>query len=179
MSSPKKSFDVQPHDGAFTSASASDPAAIATSPAPNMSGRAFTVSSRLSGKTLKASTTAATPTGMLIQKTHRQESSTKKPPITGPRAAPSAPMADHVPMAWARECPGTAANNSDSDAGTIMPAPIACTRRAAMSSDTLSERPDRTEPSVKTTRPATNMRRRPMRSAHRPAGTSTAAKRIE
>jgi len=64
-----------------------------------MSGRAFAVSSRLSGRTLKARTTVTTPTGMLIQKTQRHDSSTKNPPITGPSAAPSAPIADHVPIA--------------------------------------------------------------------------------
>src|ERR1039458_7932823 len=89
-----KSFEVQPHDGAFTNASANDPAARATSAAPSMSGREVAVSSRLSGSTLKARITVTTPTGILIQKTHRHDTSTRKPPITGPSAAPSAPMAD-------------------------------------------------------------------------------------
>ena len=100
--SPKKSFDVQPHDGAFTSASANEPVATATSTAPSMSGREFAVSSRLSGNTRNARMTVTIPTGMLIQKTHRHDTSTKNPPITGPSAAPSAPIADHVPMACAR-----------------------------------------------------------------------------
>ena len=123
--------------------------------------------------------TVTTPTGMLIQKTQRHDSSTRNPPMTGPSAAPSAPIADHVPMACARAGPGTAASNSDSDAGTIMPAPIAWMRRAAMRSATFGATAESIEPSVKTTRPATNIRRRPMRSAHRPAGTNTAAKMIE
>ena len=45
--------------------------------------------------------------------------------MTGPRAAPRAPIADHVPMACARCGPGTAASSKDSDAGTIIPAPTA------------------------------------------------------
>ncbi len=178
-SSPKKSFEAQPHDGAFTKASANEPAARATRTAPNRSGRAVAVSSRLSGSTLSARNTVTIPTGMLIQNTQRHDTSTRKPPITGPRAAPSAPMADHVPIACARKFPGTAASNSDNDAGTIMPAPIAWTRREAIRNPTSGATPDRTEPSVKTTRPATNIRRRPIRSAQRPAGTRTAAKRIE
>jgi hypothetical protein len=128
---------------------------------------------------LNARITVTTPTGMLIQKTQRHETSTRNPPITGPSAAPSAPIADHVPMACARACPGTAANSSDSDAGTIMPAPTAWTSRDEINIATSTDTPERTEPSVKTTRPATNIRRRPIRSAQRPAGTSTAAKRIE
>ena len=58
--------------------------------------------SRLSGTTRTASTTAATPTGTLIQNTHRQFTWTRLPPITGPSAAPSAPSADQVPSAFAR-----------------------------------------------------------------------------
>src|ERR1039457_5169919 len=176
---PMKSLEVQPHDGAFTRASANEPAASATSMAPSQSGRASAVSSRLSGSTLKARNTVTTPTGMLIQKTQRHDTSTRNPPMTGPSAAPSAPIADHVPMACARAGPGTAANKSESDAGTIMPAPIAWMRRAATNSDTSGVTPERIDPNVKTTRPATNIRRRPMRSAQRPAGTSTAANRIE
>ena len=98
--------------------------------------------------------------------------------MTGPSAAPRAPRADQVPMAWERAAGGTEASSSDSDAGTIMPAPAACTTRAAISAPTPGASPQNREPRLNAIRPATNSRRRPIRSAHRPAGTRTAAKTI-
>jgi hypothetical protein len=115
---------------------------------------------------------------MLIQNTQRQLSWTRLPPITGPSAAPSAPNADQVPMALARPDAGTFASSSDSDAGTISPAPAAWTTRAAISAGTPGERPHAADPTVNPIRPATKIWRRPTRSAHRPAGTSTAANTI-
>ena len=114
----------------------------------------------------------------MIQNTQRQSIWTRLPPITGPSAAPRAPSADHVPSALARAAGGTAASSSDSDAGTIAPAPAAWMTRAAISAVTPGASPHSTDPSVNTASPATNSRRRPIRSAHRPAGTSTAANTI-
>src|ERR1700758_3847642 len=121
---------------------------------------------------------AASPTGTLIQNTQRQLTWTRLPPITGPSAAPSAPSADQVPRAFARPAAGTAASRSDNDAGTIAPAPAAWMTRAAISSPTPGASPHSTDPAVNPASPATNTRRRPIRSAHRPAGTSTAANTI-
>src|SRR5215472_16039264 len=121
---------------------------------------------------------AARPTGTLIQNTQRQLSWTKLPPITGPSAAPSAPNADQVPIALARPDAGTFANSRESEAGTIRPAPAAWMIRAAISSGTLGDSPQSADPTVKPIKPATKTRRRPTRSAHRPAGTSTAANTI-
>ena len=118
------------------------------------------------------------PTGRLIQNTQRQLSWTRLPPITGPSAAPSAPSADQVPMARARAGPGTEASSSDSEAGTIRPAPAAWMTRAAISAATPGARPHSSDPTLNAIRPATNSRRRPTRSAHRPAGTRTAANTI-
>ena len=98
--------------------------------------------------------------------------------MTGPSAAPSAPRADQVPMARPRAAAGTQASRSDKDAGTISPAPAAWTTRAAIRAATPGATPHSSEPALKAIRPATNSRRRPIRSAHRPAGTSTAAKTI-
>ena len=175
-SSPRKLAEPQPQPGTLTRASATSPTAAASSAAPARSGRPWTCSSLLSGTTRAASSTAASPTGRLIQNTHRQLSCTRLPPITGPRAAPSAPSADQVPIACERAAGGTEASSSDSDAGTIRPAPVACTTRAAISTVTPGASPQHSDPAEKTTSPATNSRRRPTRSAHRPAGTSTAAK---
>src|SRR5215472_5868075 len=121
---------------------------------------------------------AATPTGRLIQNTQRQLIWTRLPPITGPSAAPSAPRADQVPRACGLNRGDTAASSSDNDAGTMRPAPIAWTTRAAISAATPGARPHSSEPRLNAARPAMKTRRRPIRSAHRPAGTSTAAKTI-
>src|SRR5580693_939197 len=110
-SSPRNPVEPQPQPGASTSA-------YATSP------------------TDAASNNAATPTGTLIQNTQRQFTWTRLPPITGPSAAPSAPSADQVPSAFGRPDAGIAASSSDSDAGTIAPAPAAWTTRAAISRPT-------------------------------------------
>ena len=114
----------------------------------------------------------------MIQNTQRQFTWTRLPPITGPSAAPSAPSADQVPSALGRAAGGTAASSRDSDAGTIAPAPTAWMTRAAISAATPGASPHSTEPTLNTASPATNIRRRPIRSAHRPAGTSTAANTI-
>ena len=177
-SRPRKLAEPQPQPGALTSASATSPTDAASSRAPTRSGRPWAVSSLLSGTTRTASTTAATPTGTLIQNTQRQLTCTSAPPITGPRAAPRAPSADQVPRALGRTGGGTAASSSDSDAGTIAPAPAAWITRAAISAATPGASPHSTDPRLNPASPATKSRRRPTRSAHRPAGTSTAANTI-
>src|ERR1700683_2137469 len=111
-SSPRNPAEPQPHAGASTSAYATSPTDTASSPAPTTSGRPRDSGSRLSGTTRAASSTAATPTGTLIQTTQRQFTWTRLPPITGPSAAPSAPSADQVPIAFARPGAGTAASSS-------------------------------------------------------------------
>src|SRR5690242_777887 len=121
---------------------------------------------------------AARPIGMLMKKTHRQLSWTRLPPMTGPNAAPIAPNADQVPIAAALELAGTEASSSESEAGTISPAPPAWTILAPISAAAEGAAPHSREPSVNVARPATKTRRRPTRSAHRPAGTRTAAKTI-
>src|SRR5580693_4823578 len=135
-SSPRNPAEPQPQLGASTSAYATSPTDAASNNAPSTSGRPREDGSRLSGTTRTASTTAATPTGTLIQNTQRQFTWTRLPPITGPSAAPSAPSADQVPSAFGRPDAGTAASSSDSDAGTIAPAPAAWTTRAAISRPT-------------------------------------------
>src|SRR5436309_12835333 len=88
-SRPRNDAEPQPHAGALTSANATSPTAAASSPAPRTSGRPEAFGSLLSGTTRAASTTAATPTGTLLQNTQRQLACTRAPPITGPRAAPT------------------------------------------------------------------------------------------
>src|SRR5580704_6559107 len=135
-SSPRNPAEPQPQLGASTSAYATSPTDAASSNAPTTSGRPRDPASRLSGTTRTARTTAARPTGTSIKNTHRQFTWSRLPPITGPSAAPSARGADQVPSAFGRPGAGTAASSSDSDAGTIAPAPAAWTTRAAISRPT-------------------------------------------
>src|SRR6185437_7208135 len=86
--------------------------------------------------------------------------------------------AQRRPGADRRGAGGTAASSSDSDAGTIAPAPAAWTTRAAISAPTPGASAHSTEPRLNPASPSTNRRRRPTRSAQRPAGTSTAANTI-
>src|SRR5215470_4598044 len=153
-SKPMNPAEPQPQPGALTRASATRPTDAASSPAPIRSGRPRDAESRLSGTTLMARTTAATPTGTLIQNTQRQLTWTRLPPITGPSAAPRAPSADQVPRAFARAAAGTAASRSDNDAGTIAPAPAAWMTRAAISSPTPGASPQSTDPRVNPASPA-------------------------
>ena len=62
--------------------------------------------------------------------------------------------------------------------GKIIAPPAACTTRAATSVSTEGATAQRTEAPVKVARPSRNIRLRPMRSASRPAGTSSAANTI-
>src|SRR6201999_2340869 len=138
----------QPQLGASTSAKATRPTAAASRSAPSRSGRPDSDGSLLSGTVRTDRITAATPTGTLIQKTRRQLTWTRPPPMTGPRAAPSAPSADQVPRAFGRAAAGTAASSSDSDAVTIIPAPTAWMTGAAISAATPGASPHSTEPNV-------------------------------
>jgi hypothetical protein len=82
-------------------------------------------------------------------------------------------MPPHRATAVARTL-GVAASNRASDAGMSSAAPTACTTRPAMSSQGVGARPHNAEPSVNTARPRWNERRRPERSAMRPAPSSRA-----
>jgi hypothetical protein len=115
---------------------------------------------------------------MLIRKTHRQFSCTSAPPTTGPNAAPMPPKADQVPMAAVLRAAGTQASRSDSEAGAIIPAPAAWMILAPISAGTDGVSPHSSDPALNAARPATKTRRRPILSAHRPAGTRTAANTI-
>src|SRR5215469_7921246 len=177
-STPMNRAEPHPQSGAFTRANATRPTAAASSAAPARSGLPRVCSSLLSGTNRAVSAMASKPTGMLIQNTQRQLSWTRLPPITGPSAAPSAPNADHVPIAAALALAGTEASSKDSEAGTIRPAPQAWMIRAATKAATPGASPQSSEPMLIAARPMTNTRRLPTRSAHRPAGTRTAAKMI-
>ncbi len=68
-----------------------------------------------------------------------------------------------------------ACSTSDSEAGIIAAAPIACRARAATSASGDGARPPSADAAVNSAIAARNTRRRPMRSASTPAGTRHAA----
>src|SRR5258708_37428666 len=122
---PRKAAEPQPQTGALTTPKATRPTAAASNAAPATSGRPAVLSSLLSGMTRAARAIATRPTGRVIQNTKRQLSCTRLPPTTGPSAAPSAATADQAPIAPDLALAGTEASSSDSEAGTIRPAPAA------------------------------------------------------
>jgi len=114
--------------------------------------------------------------GTLTKNTSRQSAhATSAPPSAGPVAAATAPVAPQIEVAVARCARGNSGSRSASDVGTTAAAPRACTTRAAMSTAGVGASPHPAEATRNTTIPARNSRRRPMRSANRPAGINAAA----
>ncbi len=117
---------------------------------------------------------AAAPIGMLIQKIARQLTSlTSRPPITGPRARLIPNTAPHTPMARARARRSVnVLLTMDRATGLSIDPPRACTPRKTTSAVTLQARLHSSDPSVNTTSPIWNTRRRPNRSAIDPEAIS-------
>jgi hypothetical protein len=121
-----------------------------------------------------ASTAPARHGGTLTANTHSQPGPLLiSPPSTQPDAPP--PAAAAVQMASARERTGPAgsvATSSASADGATSAAPVPWTARAATSAAADGAHAHATEAAEKTSRPARKARRRPYRSATRPASSS-------
>ena len=114
---------------------------------------------------------------MFTRKTRRQfETEISTPPSDGPSPAAPAATAASSAVPCERRSSGKAWSTSASDAGTSIAAPSAWTSRNTISAVTEGASAQAAEASVKTLNPATNIRRRPTRSASRPAATRNAAK---
>ena len=113
---------------------------------------------------------AIRPTGTLTRNTARQlVNCTRTPPRTWPATKPTEETAPYRPMARVRSGPsGKPVVMRDSAAGATTAAPAPCTTRAAISSTGSWASPPARLAREKAIRPATNMRRRPSRSAARP-----------
>jgi hypothetical protein len=99
------------------------------------------------------------------------------PPSTGPTAMLSPITPPHTPMARARSLGSMKVFvMMDIATGLSIEPPIACTARNASSQPRLGATPHSSEPSVKTTRPVWNTRRRPIRSAVEPPSVSSEAR---
>ncbi len=118
-----------------------------------------------------------TPMGTLMKKIQPQcRCWLMKPPISGPKARASAPMADTAPIAVARSLAlSNVAMMMASVAGTSIAAPRPWNTRAPISTPPLPASPAASEDSVNTDRPATKNRRRPKTSASRPPASSSPA----
>ena len=119
------------------------------------------------------------PIGMFTKKAQRQPpQSTSTPPSDGPSAAATAPVAVQMAVAVARWWAGNSGSSRPSEVGTRIAPPTAWSMRAATSISTEPATPQSAEATRKVPIPTKNMRRRPTMSATRPAGTSSAAKRM-
>ena len=119
---------------------------------------------------------ASTPSGRFTRKTQRQLACTRRPPIEGPKAAAAPPTADHRPMAAPLRAGPKAGSSSPSEVGSIKAPPLACRMRAAISAPSDGATAQSVDAVVKMPNPMRNAFLRPVRSAQRPAGTSSEAK---
>ena len=103
--------------------------------------------------------------GTLIQKIQCQEMPcTTAPPTSGPIATAAPEMPDQTPSAIPRRSAGNASASSVSVSGVTSAAPAPWTARASTSMPVVGASAAPAEATVKTVRPARNMRLRPKRS---------------
>ncbi len=144
---------------------------------PSASGTAPRSGSRVSRNSRRAGTSTAAPSTRLTKNTSRQSAhSISTPPSDGPVAAATPPIAPHKAVAEARRSAGNSGSSRPSDVGTSSAAPAACSTRAPISTSAVGAIPQAAEAAKNSAMPVKNIRRRPSRSASRPAGTSSAAK---
>ena len=117
-------------------------------------------------------------TGTLTRNTQCQLAATRAPPRTGPSAAAAPPTEVHARIAPVRRSGGAAASSRLSEAGMSSAPPAAWTTRAPTRTQTSGAAAQAAEASAKMIMPVRNAARRPIRSAARPAGTSSAANTI-
>ena len=110
-----------------------------------------------------------------MRKIQRQLDWTSSPPSTGPLPAATAPTPAHTPTAVPRWREGNTDSASPSEAGMSTAAPAACSARAAISAGSSGATAHPSDAMPNTTSPARKHARRPMLSAARPAGSSSAA----
>jgi hypothetical protein len=138
--------------------------------APGRSNRRCPRSAWLSGTIGYVSASTTAPTGTLTKKIHSQPRYfVRIPPNRTPAAAPDPPSAPQIPSALFRSGPSRkVVVTIERAAGEMIAAPIPCTARAAISTAAPDASPHVSDASVNRIRPATNIRRRPSRSANRP-----------
>ena len=121
--------------------------------------------------------TVAMPIGTLTRNTRRQlPAATRSPPSEGPSPAAPAATADSSATPCDRRSAGNESSTRASDDGTRSAAPSACSTRNAVSVPGDGATAHSTDATVNSSSPLMKTRRRPMRSARRPAATRKAAK---
>ena len=125
--------------------------------------------SRDSSTLASVSATAPMPTGMFTRNTACQlNASVRMPPSTGPMATEAPTTAPNAPNAMPRSRPWNAWAIRASEVANIMPPPMPCSARNRFRCSGVSTSPQPREASENSTRPITNTRRRPIRSATEP-----------
>ena len=116
------------------------------------------------------------PTGMLTRKIQRQDSPlVSAPPITGPTATATPVTAPKTPNATPRSRPWKALARIARPVANMIAPPMPWNARLRLRNVAPLARPHSSEPSVNTTMPIANSRRRPKRSASEPAVSCSAA----
>ena len=130
-----------------------------------------------SGTPARVRTAASTAIGTLTQNTACQpECSTSSPPASGPMASPRPETPVHIPMTRGSSRRRKTWASSDSDRGASSAAPAPCAVRDPISMAELAERPPAADPAANSSRPATNILRRPRRSPSLPPSRTSPAK---
>ena len=115
-------------------------------------------------------------TGTLSQKIACQLTpSTTAPPTTGPSATPRPDTPPQIPIAIGRSLVGTAAASRVSDSGMMAAAPRPWNARAVIRAPLVVLSAEPMEAAVKSTTPASIIRRRPRRSPSVAAGSMNVA----
>ena len=144
---------------------------------PNASGNR--VCARTGRGRTPAAAASASPVGTLITNSERHPKAwTSTPPRLGPTAAASAPAALHSATDLVRCSAGVSANRIASDAGIISAAIAPWSPRATSSSGRLGANAQASDISAKPVTPTRYRVRRPITSARRPAGASSAANSV-
>ena len=164
---PRIEMLVQPQSDPSTMAAARLATAMERKAAPSRS--ALWATGSLISRSTRAPTTRATRLrGRFTRKTQRQLTSTRRPPIGGPKAAAAPPTADHRPIAAPLRAGPKAGSRRPSDVGNMSAPPLAWRMRAATRRLSDGATAHRAEDAVKMPRPRRKAFFRPVRSAHLP-----------
>ncbi len=153
--------------------------AIASNTAPTRSGNGALSFGAFAGSADLPLTYARRQNGGRTRNAHRQPNeSTISEPIAGPVATPKAVKEPHFATVAIRIESGVPANNNPNEAGVNSAPPTPCATLAVTTIRKLGAAPTNNDDAANTAKPSIKTRRRPKRSASRPAGIKSAAKEI-
>ena len=144
------------------------PSTTTLSAAPNQSsGSSFAAGSCVSG-TQRDVTSAARPMGTLTTNAHRQDTSTSRPPTSGPIAPATPPSPDHAPTARPRSSGRSVASMIARLPGVSSAAPTPWSSRPAISQPAEGAHAHSSDATANHATPTRNTRTRPHRSPNEP-----------